>query len=882
MRFLLLVLYLSLGISSLYAGSGDEEGGSEDMSHETKKALPSKIKAHRTKKQQEEYKKRVLRRQQAKEEKERTEAKAKAKAKAQEAAYQEHQEGLKRQAEKEARVAARALRTPAQEAEFQERLKRRAVKEAASQERFKIWAVKEAAQVTAFQERLKMCAGSERYEETAVELTRISRRGIVSEDLESLSALHQEMATYKHPYDSTRQVWHLSFAHYYASSPDVALKLFKSIKGEDSENSTKYFGVNGENYSSMNFDEEVAAWNVILGDAEESKSWDCYQKISCRLRFLLYLGKQKFNKNLFNSRVDALSHLRARSVKAAHNFGTPPTTIDVLYTSDNNPTYIRGTMTSMLHGALTTSGDIALHIRWMYPAAFDEQFKKILSLVEPIFKGLGAQLDMIPFDDALITEKQRKYAVGEIAGKSSTVNTPAALMYFYAHIMLPKINRVLYVDAGDTLPRGEAFLALSKFPLGDDMAAILPAPVFAKILSCNPLLKTKIDEGFLYGNSGVFPLNLEAMRKAGIDSEKVDAVIPRVRSGLCDGPLFTTILEPKRALPERLNDRAVGICNLSLDRGMPDTVLHMNSSKQKPWRRPKASQDLGGLTQMEDRLLAHLLAQSIHKRYGKKSSVAVANRFLALAFDSTIKSQYRALFEKAPFDRQAWDFKDSAALSRAVCPGEHVTNIGANYGWFTYLLCDLVGRDGEVYSLEPNSEVLPYLEAGVTVNGFDAYCSVLPFAASDKTFSGEMLIPIKNVGGGHLPFASGVREDAEGPSRKVPFQAKVLDEILAKTTKPITTICIDVEGHEFPALKGANSILQHPEMLIMFEWKRVHIINQGYKPDDLLQYLMGMGFKFYAVEKKSTQFYARSPETLRERDFANIFAYRGDINTRKV
>ena len=43
------------------------------------------------------------------------------------------------------------------------------------------------------------------------------------------------------------------------------------------------------------------------------------------------------------------------------------------------------------------------------------------------------------------------------------------------------------------------------------------------------------------------------------------------------------------------------------------------------------------------------------------------------------------------------------ALVRA---GEHVVDVGANVGWYSTMLAELVGLNGRVYAFEPNTDLV--------------------------------------------------------------------------------------------------------------------------------------------------------------------------------
>src|SRR5580693_8255561 len=61
-----------------------------------------------------------------------------------------------------------------------------------------------------------------------------------------------------------------------------------------------------------------------------------------------------------------------------------------------------------------------------------------------------------------------------------------------------------------------------------------------------------------------------------------------------------------------------------------------------------------------------------------------------------------------------YDLAITEAAMRLIFPGETVLDVGANCGYMSLVLALSAGVRGEVFSFEPNPEVLPILEANIT------------------------------------------------------------------------------------------------------------------------------------------------------------------------
>src|ERR1700739_1661996 len=64
-------------------------------------------------------------------------------------------------------------------------------------------------------------------------------------------------------------------------------------------------------------------------------------------------------------------------------------------------------------------------------------------------------------------------------------------------------------------------------------------------------------------------------------------------------------------------------------------------------------------------------------------------------------------------------FEDELPFVRSLLePGQHVIDIGANYGVYTLPMAQKVGSGGHVWAFEPASGTAGFLAQSITVNGF--------------------------------------------------------------------------------------------------------------------------------------------------------------------
>jgi FkbM family methyltransferase len=71
-----------------------------------------------------------------------------------------------------------------------------------------------------------------------------------------------------------------------------------------------------------------------------------------------------------------------------------------------------------------------------------------------------------------------------------------------------------------------------------------------------------------------------------------------------------------------------------------------------------------------------------------------------------------------------WEMWVTEVIAAMVRPGMVVADIGANLGYFTVLMAQLVGRTGHVHAFEPNPRMVDLLHRSLEVNGFSQHVSL--------------------------------------------------------------------------------------------------------------------------------------------------------------
>lgn len=146
-----------------------------------------------------------------------------------------------------------------------------------------------------------------------------------------------------------------------------------------------------------------------------------------------------------------------------------------------------------------------------------------------------------------------------------------------------------------------------------------------------------------------------------------------------------------------------------------------------------------------------------------------------------------------------WESWNSLAIARHVGRGWRVVDVGANHGYFTLLMAELVGPEGRVFALEPNPRLFDLLRRTVRLNGFEDRVTLLPFAAAAADGDAELRVPRGFSGDGS------VRRHAGGDAAACPVQERRLDAVVEGD---VDFLKIDAEGADYDALAGAAGLLR--------------------------------------------------------------------------
>jgi len=154
------------------------------------------------------------------------------------------------------------------------------------------------------------------------------------------------------------------------------------------------------------------------------------------------------------------------------------------------------------------------------------------------------------------------------------------------------------------------------------------------------------------------------------------------------------------------------------------------------------------------------------------------------------------------------DESDLRVVKCLIKPGDHVVDVGANVGWYTKVLSDLVGKLGCVYSIEPIPVTFELLSCCVEKLKL-SNVRLLNCGVSQHDGMTTMEVPKFGSGGDNFyqaRIAGSHQENWNEALRHYVVSLKSLDTLFADTSTRITFIKCDVEGHELSVVKGAAEL----------------------------------------------------------------------------
>jgi FkbM family methyltransferase len=157
-----------------------------------------------------------------------------------------------------------------------------------------------------------------------------------------------------------------------------------------------------------------------------------------------------------------------------------------------------------------------------------------------------------------------------------------------------------------------------------------------------------------------------------------------------------------------------------------------------------------------------------------------------------------------------WEMWLTRLLAARVAPGMCCVDAGAQAGYFTVLMADLVGPGGRVHAIEPLPSNVSLLTTNVALNGFDGRVSIHGAALGRATEGMVALRP-------SYPGSMNAAAVPDGTPDAMRAPAATLDRLLGDAPR-LDVLKIDAEGAEHAILEGGEALLHRHRPLLIVEF----------------------------------------------------------------
>jgi len=138
--------------------------------------------------------------------------------------------------------------------------------------------------------------------------------------------------------------------------------------------------------------------------------------------------------------------------------------------------------------------------------------------------------------------------------------------------------------------------------------------------------------------------------------------------------------------------------------------------------------------------------------------------------------------------------------------GDIVIDVGAAFGFYSIVASKMVGQDGKVVAIEPQSDSFDMLNKNIKLNKL-TNISTLNYAVSSRRTTLKL----------YSSYSTVQERAGQSPQHYIEVRADTLDNLLGQLDlDKANWIKIDVEGAELEVLKGAAEIMSKSSDLVLF------------------------------------------------------------------
>jgi FkbM family methyltransferase len=188
----------------------------------------------------------------------------------------------------------------------------------------------------------------------------------------------------------------------------------------------------------------------------------------------------------------------------------------------------------------------------------------------------------------------------------------------------------------------------------------------------------------------------------------------------------------------------------------------------------------------------------------------------------------------------------SRLLEQLLRPGDQYVDVGANIGLTALLARSRIGATGKGVAFEPNPAAFTRLRDHFTLNGITNF-ELIPRAVSDSESVLYLFVPRDE-----MLLGTFVPEKDEGT--RVRVQTEPADRYVAAFDPDKSTLIkIDVEGFEVQVLRGMQSLLARPNVMVVTEIADAKLRRAGHSREEVHRVLASFGFVAHTIDVRASR-----------------------------
>jgi len=181
-------------------------------------------------------------------------------------------------------------------------------------------------------------------------------------------------------------------------------------------------------------------------------------------------------------------------------------------------------------------------------------------------------------------------------------------------------------------------------------------------------------------------------------------------------------------------------------------------------------------------------------------------------------------------------------ISKVVRADDFVIDAGANLGFFTMIMSQLVGKDGLVMAFEPDPKIFAELNQNIYANQFTNVITS-DLALADDDCEADFWVYPKSGYSSFMPY------DESVPHK---VQVRKLDTLLQAFPVP-RFMKIDCEGAEPWILRGAEKILRRGVDYIVTEMNYEMMEDFNLSKTDMREFMHSLGYHMFLISLRDQE-----------------------------